>query len=211
MSREPYPLPMFPLGSVLFPHAVTSLHIFEPRYRALARDCTKGDRKFGIVLIERGHEVGGGDSRFGVGTLAHIVEALELPDGRWIIAALGVQRLRVVTWLPEDPYPLAIIQELDDPQLDDADTELVTVAERTVRRSLAYKAELDEPAASATVTLDDEPTVLAFQLAAIAPVGPLDRQALLEEDDPVARVQRLIQLVDEENAVLAARLAQGYG
>jgi uncharacterized protein len=209
VTAEPYTLPMFPLGNVLFPHAVTSLHIFEPRYRALARDCTQGNREFGVVLIERGNEVGGGDVRFSVGTVAEIVEALELEDGRWLLGALGIRRLRVQTWLPEDPYPLAIVADLEDSDLGEADAALVSAADRAVRRSLAYKAELDEPAAAATVTLDDEPSVLALQLAAIAPIGPLDRQCLLEEDDARTRVQRLIELIEEENAVLAARLAGG--
>jgi Lon protease-like protein len=115
----------------------------------------------------------------------------------------------VQTWLPEDPYPLAIVEDLDDRDLDEADGALVAVADRAVRRSLAYKAELDEPAAAATVTLDDEPSVLALQLAAIAPIGPLDRQTLLEENDARTRVERLIELIEEENEVLAARLAGG--
>jgi len=59
---------MFPLGTVLLPRAHLPLHIFEERYRALARDCLAGDRSFGVVLIERGQEVGGGDVRFSVGT-----------------------------------------------------------------------------------------------------------------------------------------------
>jgi Lon protease-like protein len=198
---------MFPLGTVLCPHAATSLHIFEPRYRALAKHCTAGDGEFGIVLIERGHEVGGGDSRFAVGTQARIVEAVELPDGRWLIGALGVRRLRVHEWLPDDPYPLALVEEIDDPPFVDHD--LVGVAERAVRRALAYKTELNEDAVPATVELDREPDVLAWQLAAVAPIGPLDRQALLEEDDPHTRVQRLIDVVEEANAVLAARLAGG--
>ena len=64
---------MFPLGSVLLPGVVMPLHIFEPRYRALARRCLEGDRRFGVVLIERGSEVGGGDVRCGVGTRAEVV------------------------------------------------------------------------------------------------------------------------------------------
>jgi Lon protease-like protein len=202
---------MFPLGNVLFPHAMTSLHIFEPRYRALARDCTQGNGEFGIVLIERGHEVGGGDVRFKVGTVAKIVEALELSDGRWLMGALGVRRLRVNTWLPDDPYPLALVEDLEDAALLGDDVDLVSAADRAVRRALAYKAELDEAAAPATVKLDDEPSVLALQLAAIAPIGPLDRQMLLEEDDSRARIQRLIEVVEDENTVLAARLEQGGG
>ena len=209
MTTGPYRLPMFPLGSVLFPHAVTSLHIFEPRYRALARDCTAGNGEFGVVLIERGHEVGGGDIRFDVGTAAQIAEAVELPDGRWLLAALGVRRVRVTAWLPDDPYPVALVEDLADHVLDADDEERVATAARAVRRALAYKAELDEAAVSATVDLDTELDVLAFQLAAIAPLGPLDRQALLAEDRSRRRVERLIALVEEENETLARRLAGG--
>ena len=60
-------LGMFPLSAVLYPHAQIPLHIFEPRYRALTRDCLAGDSRFGVVLIERGAEVGGGDQRMAVG------------------------------------------------------------------------------------------------------------------------------------------------
>src|SRR6202044_2208664 len=56
-------LAMFPLSAVLFPHATMPLHVFEPRYRELLRDCLAGDARFGIVLIERGSEGGGGDER----------------------------------------------------------------------------------------------------------------------------------------------------
>src|SRR3984885_12142090 len=78
-------LPMFPLGTVLFPHAVIPLHVFEPRYRALMRHCLDADRRFGVVLIERGSEVGGGDQRASVGTQGVITRAAELPDGRWVL------------------------------------------------------------------------------------------------------------------------------
>src|SRR5260370_38243553 len=72
-------LPMFPLGTVLLPFAHLPLHIFEPRYRALVKDCTPGDGEFGVVLIERGHEVGGGDVRFEGGPVAHIVQTAKQP------------------------------------------------------------------------------------------------------------------------------------
>src|SRR5882757_6408667 len=77
---------MFPLGNVLFPHAQLPLHVFEPRYRALAETCLAGDGEFGVVLIERGSEVGGGDTRFSIGTVARIVAAGRLPDGRYLLA-----------------------------------------------------------------------------------------------------------------------------
>ena len=87
--------PMFPLGSVLVPGMVLPLHVFEARYRALVRDCVAGDGEFGVVLIERGSEVGGGDVRTDVGTVARIVQADEMPDGRFALGAVGVRRVRV--------------------------------------------------------------------------------------------------------------------
>ena len=84
---------MFPLHTVLFPGVALPLHVFEPRYRALTRHCLDGDGRFGVVLIERGSEVGGGDARLSVGTCARIVEAAELPDGRWVLMVLGVERV----------------------------------------------------------------------------------------------------------------------
>ncbi|MGH9021739.1 MAG: LON peptidase substrate-binding domain-containing protein, partial [Acidimicrobiia bacterium] len=98
-------IPMFPLGTVLVPFAHLPLHVFEPRYLALARDCLAGDQEFGVVLIERGSEVGGGDVRFSIGTVARITQASLLPDGRFLLDTVGTRRVRVDAWLGDDPYP----------------------------------------------------------------------------------------------------------
>ncbi|HEV7759443.1 MAG TPA: LON peptidase substrate-binding domain-containing protein, partial [Acidimicrobiales bacterium] len=99
--------PMFPLGTVLVPGMLLPLHVFEPRYRQMLDDCLAGDRTFGVVLIERGSEVGGGDVRTGVGTLARILQAEQAADGRWALMAVGARRIRIDRWLPDDPYPRA--------------------------------------------------------------------------------------------------------
>src|SRR5438309_1339433 len=178
------PLPMFPLGTVLFPGVGLPLHVFEPRYRVLTRHCLDGDGRFGVVLIERGSEVGGGDVRHSVGTSARIVEAAELPDGRWVLMAVGTQRLRVTRWLPEDPYPRAEVVFLEEVATPAAEaTDERAKVERLLRRALALKAELGEPAPPATVDLDPDPSAAAFEAAALAPIGPFDAQRLLELDD----------------------------
>ena len=106
---------MFPLGTVLFPYALLPLHVFEPRYRLMMRHVLDGDREFGVVLIERGSEVGGGDTRFDVATVARVVQAAELPDGRYALATVGMGRVRVLSWLVDDPYPRAEVVALGDP------------------------------------------------------------------------------------------------
>src|SRR5882724_3718215 len=107
--REPATLAMFPLGTVLLPGGVLPLHVFEPRYRMLIRTALAGDGELGIVLIERGHEVGGGDTRFSVACLARIVQSEELPDGRFAVAVVGLEPIDVLEWLPDDPYPMALV------------------------------------------------------------------------------------------------------
>jgi Lon protease-like protein len=201
-------LPMFPLGTVLVPGAVLPLHIFEPRYRVLMFDCVRGEAEFGVVLIERGFEVGGADERFGVGTVARIVEAAELPDGRWVIAVLGTDRLRVAEWVPDDPYPLAMVERLADEGWDDADAEVRARAEAQVRRGLALSAELGQPVPAATVELAADPGVAAWQLVAIAPLGTFDKQRLLEIDGHGPRLAALAGLAEEQAMMLAYRLAE---
>ena len=198
---------MFPLGAVLFPHAPLGLHVFEERYRVMTRDCLAGSREFGVVLIDRGHEVGGGDHRTDLGTVASIVRADELPDGRWALVALGGRRIRVTAWLDDDPYPRADVADVEErPWTAEADDRLAE-AERAVRRSLALRAELDEPAAPIGVNLSPEPAVAAWELATLSPLGPLDRQRLLGIDDPVVRLSELATLTEEACTVLAQRLA----
>lgn len=208
------PLPMFPLGTVLFPGQGLPLHIFEPRYRQLARDCVRGHREFGVVLIERGSEVGGGDVRFDVGTVARIEGEVELPDGRWALMAVGVRRIRVARWLPDDPYPVALVQDMGDPGSQRRDLhELghgLEAAERAVRRGLAYQAELDQgPTVPATVELASDPETALWQLCAIAPVGLLDRQGLLEVESGAQRAEMLTRLAGQVADELAHRLSGG--
>jgi Lon protease-like protein len=200
-------LPMFPLGSVLFPHAELPLHVFEPRYRALTEACLAGDGEFGVVLIERGSEVGGGDARFSVGTVARIVAAGRLPDGRYLLATVGTRRLRVREWLADDPFPRATVELLDESRPPNDAHDARDEIERLLKRVLAMAAELGEAPQAVGVDLHDDPVQAAFEAAAAAPIGPLDAQALLELDDPGARLARLRQLLGEQAELLELRLS----
>src|SRR5207247_2471399 len=90
-------LPLFPLGSVLFPGALLPLHIFEPRYRLLIRRSVERERPFGIVLIRSGAEVGPAAVPHAIGTEARIVAVSRLADGRSggaTVAARDAERVR---------------------------------------------------------------------------------------------------------------------
>jgi Lon protease-like protein len=191
---------MFPLGTVLFPHAVLPLHVFEPRYRVMMRRCIDGDGEFGVVLIERGSEVGGGDTRFDIGTVARIVQAAELEDGRFAIAAVGLGRFRVVRWLAEDPYPHAEVDLLEE----GSPLPGATAARDRVFSAFADVLELwhvlDGRVPTAVPPPSTDATRDLFEVAATAPLGPLDAQRVLEattESRAVLLEQLLADLVEE--------------
>lgn len=199
---------MFPLGSVLVPSMILPLHVFEERYRRLMRDCLDGDREFGVVLIERGSEVGGGDVRSDVGTVASIVESEELPDGRFAVVAVGTRRILVDAWLPDDPYPQAQVRDWPDPDTEHgALDEALAAMLAPFRRALALAAELGEATVAATIELSDDPSMAGYQAAAVGPIGPLDQRRVLATEHPAERLALLATLFDEEGDVLAARLA----
>jgi uncharacterized protein len=193
-------LPMFPLSAVLFPHASMPLHVFEPRYRELMRDCLSGDGRFGIVLIERGSEVGGGDERSTLGTRGVITKSVELPDGRWVLEVEGEARIEVDEWLPDDPYPVALVREaVPRPEPGDA-RPLVRAAGQRVRRARALLAEQGgAPPLPAELALDGggDLEVAAWQLCAAAPLNAYDAQQLLAADGAPERLALLAELMEE--------------
>jgi Lon protease-like protein len=199
---------MFPLGTVLFPSAVLPLHVFEPRYRAMVRDCLAADREMGVVLIARGSEVGGDDVRTDVGTVARLVEAQELPDGRWALVAVGARRLRVERWMPDDPYPIAEIEDWPDPEPEPGLAARTAEVQARLRTVLALAAEAGDATAPATIELSPDPVLAGHQMSAVAPLGSLDQQALLGAATPEARLDRLAELLDEVDQVLRMRLAE---
>ncbi len=170
---------MFPLGSVLFPYLPLQLRVFEERYLVmLSRILADEPAEFGVVLIERGQEVGGGEHRFRYGTVAQITQ-LAASDGFVGVLAQGERRIEVLEWLEEDPYPEALIRDIPELDWDDDLYPLREEAEQAVRRALALASEFTDQAWSPDVELSEDPTAAAWQLAGITPVGPLDQIALL--------------------------------
>ncbi len=190
-------LPMFPLGSVLFPHMPLRLRVFEERYLVMLAELLKVDRAvFGVVLIERGREVGGGEQRFGTGTLAEITD-LGAQDGFVELVAQGGRRFQVQRWLRDAPHPRAEIEELDDLAWDPALEGLRAKTERQVRRTLALASEFSESVWPADIELSDDPVAALWQLAAIAPVTALDQIELLRSATAEELLRRVGELTED--------------
>lgn len=175
---------MFPLGSVLFPAMPLALRVFEERYlKMMGAVLDHETPHFGVVLIERGSEVGGGEQRFVHGTLAQILQ-VEAPDGPLAVVARGAERFRVLEWLPDDPYPQARVEILEDFVKGDVSDDDIAATEKLVRDTLATASELGADVAwPADLELSEDPVERSWQLAGIAPLGPLDHYDFLASAD----------------------------
>jgi Lon protease-like protein len=202
-------LGMFPLSAVLYPHALIPLHVFEPRYRALTQDCLAGDSRFGVVLIERGAEVGGGDQRMAVGTRAVITKAAALSDGRWLLLVRGDVRIRVGEWLDDDPYPLAMVEEWS-PRVEAIGSDLLQRVEQSVRRTRGLLSESGASAAlPAETQFDEDAEVASWQLCAEAPLTMFDAQRVLSAPGTAARLALLLEFTEAMEQDLHRMLASG--
>lgn len=196
---------MFPLGTVLFPYLPLRLQVFEPRYLTmLAHLLQARSTDFGVVLIERGQEVGGGEQRFGIGTVATI-RKVGAASGVVGLEAVGGRRIRVREWLPDDPYPRAQVDELPPLEWRNDLAEALAEAERTVRRTLALASEFSKTGWPATLALDADPVAAAWQLAGAAPLSPLDQVRLLG----ASSLSELLDALVAECRIVAATLQAG--
>ncbi|CAH0124340.1 hypothetical protein SRABI76_00091 [Microbacterium oxydans] len=194
-------LAMFPLGSVLFPHAPLPLRVFEPRYLTMVgRLLDEDDPQFGVVLIERGHEVGGGDRRSGVGTMARLVSVAAGGDVLHAVA-VGTERFTIDQWLDDDPYPRAEVTPLPDLEWNEALTPLHSEAEAIVRRALGRA---PEARWDADTELAENPLTAAWQLAAIAPLGEYDQYTLLRSTTAGGLLRQVIDLTLEAELLWSA-------
>jgi Lon protease-like protein len=198
-------LGMFPLQTVLFPDSPIRLHVFEERYQALMADCHLGEGSFGVVLISHGSEVGGGDQRVDLGTVARIERTAELGGGRLLVEAVGTRRVRVEQWLPDDPYPRAHVESVADAG---GGERALPEAKLAVVRLRSLLSELrDVPPLSHDLDLEGDPVEVGWRLCSLAPLGPFDRQALLAVPGNEERMALLAEQCDAMARDVSALLA----
>jgi uncharacterized protein len=207
---------MFPLQSALLPDEDLPMQIFEPRYTALVRDCLRDeDPRFGVVLISHGREVGGGDVRCDVGTVARITECVDLAgSGRFMLRCRTGERIRVCDWLPDDPYPRAMVQAWpDEPgepvtadQLEELEDRVMALFERIAD---ARNVVLPDRAVVLGTDADTvDPGVRLYALASRVPIGPADRYAVLAAPSAADRLATLSEAVDSVAAVVEFQLSE---
>jgi Lon protease-like protein len=196
---------MFPLGSVVFPYSGVPLRVFEPRYQVLVDSVLEEDSTFGSVLIARGSEVGGGDRRCDVGTRLRVLAHQDLPEGHRAIVAAGVERIRVVEWLEDDPHPWARVLPMSDEEQPSAD--LRSGVCNRLERLLAMASELGADTADIDLDVGDDDLAASYQLSALIPVNALDSYGLLCAPGPRHRMEMAIELLDDQIELIRLQLA----
>lgn len=200
-------LAMFPLGSVLFPGMPLTLRVFEPRYVAmLSAVLAETDHEFGVVLIERGSEVGGGDVRFVVGATARIVSVEQDEDSIQVLAN-GIGRFEVVRWLQDDPFPRAEVRELAALDFDESTAAALAEAEAVVRSTISRASEFVDVLWPADIELSPEVAERIWQIAGIAPLNSMDQYALLRSRTAPELLARLV----EDTRMAGSLLTAGWG
>lgn len=196
-------LPLFPLGqTVLAPSMPLPLQIFEPRYREMIAHCLETDRKFGVVLIREGEEVGETASPYEVGTVAEITTANRLDDGRMLIETEGRQRFRIIERFYDRSYLHATVELLDE-QVGVLENALPLAAElqQLVFRYIGILRKLEDQE-DLEVELPREPLDLSYLVLALLQVPDAERQDLLEARDAEVRLRREVQILRREVAIL---------
>ena len=218
-------LPHFPLHTVLFPHLPLPLHIFEDRYRAMARDLMADGSPFGgrlvVSMITEGQEVGGDAVTQPIGTICEIHSAEELPDGRWVLIVVGVARARLGELDRSRPYALVEAEPIGEP-LGEAAADLVPRVQdaldaylTTVKRFVARTASVGHDAQESrdvTASLDevlkpihlpDDPVAASYAVGGVLQVELTRKQQLLELPDAAVRLRAELELLRREANLLA--------
>jgi uncharacterized protein len=199
-------LPLFPLGTVLYPGLLLPLHIFEQRYRQLIRDLLDGPepRCFGVIAIRRGRETGvdGISSLHEIGCTAIVRQIQEHDDGRFDLVTVGTQRFQLAGLDHSKPY---LQGEVDLLAEDTGDEPAAGVAAQAVQG--AFRGYLDALAGRgmtqlAVPDLPEEPAALSYLVAASMIMDLPDKQALLAEPDALHRLIAERALLSRETMML---------
>lgn len=199
-------LPLFPLGTVLFPGLVLPLHIFEDRYRQLVHDLLAGPgpQRFGVVAIREGRETGadGVVALHGIGCVAMVRRITPHGDGRFDLVTAGTQRFRLGDVDHSRPYLRGVVDILTE---DTGEQPAAATAARGVREAFGgYLAEMASRGAAqvAIGDLPHEPVALSYLVAASMVVDLPERQALLAAPDALRRLTAERALLSRETAMV---------
>ena len=204
-------LPLFPLGTVLYPGLLLPLNIFEERYRQLVHDLLEGPepRRFGVIAIRKGRETGvdGISALHEIGCTATLREVAEQDDGRFHLVTVGTQRFRLASLDGSRPYLRGEVELLDEEVGDEAAAGLAVQAVQRSFRGYVEALASRKNADASVPELPDEPLLLSYLVAASMILDLPVRQQLLAEPDAERRLAAERALLARETTMLRSLTA----
>lgn len=188
-------IPLFPLETVLFPHAQLQLHIFEDRYRQMVHDCVENGTTFGIVLIRSGSVVGGPAEPYMVGTAVAISELHTYADGQMDIRVVGQERFRIRQLDYSQPFLVGSVEPLHETGLDRTPSSELLVEEAKMGFQTLIQRILAKPEYTVQVQYPPDPTELSFTIANLLQIDNLEKQRLLETTSTEERLERILPVL----------------
>ena len=197
-------LALFPLQTVLFPGMKLPLHIFEERYKLMARECIDEGTPFGVVLIRSGDEVGDGAIPQNFGTTARIADVEHLDEGRMNLLTVGMERFRIIAVTTTSPYLRGDVEIVQQRRESVAPETMARAEELFVTYLKLYLAIGNQWTRG--VELPENPGEAADYIAARLELPSATKQELLEELSPEARLARELDVIAEALPEMGARL-----
>jgi uncharacterized protein len=198
-------LPLFPLGTVLYPGLLLPLHIFEDRYRQLVHDLVEGPepRRFGVIAIREGRETEmDGVLLYEIGCTATLRRISERDDGRFDLVTVGTDRFRLIALDRSRPYLQGDVEFLPE---DTGDRAAADLAVQAVQRAFRGYVDALNARGATQVSIPDlpaEPVSLSYLVAASVIADLPDRQVLLAEPDALRRLAAERTLLSRETSML---------
>jgi uncharacterized protein len=201
-------MPLFPLGTVLFPGLVLPLHIFEERYRQLVGDLLAGpeprQRQFGVIAIRKGRETGvdGISALYEIGCTTTVSQVAEYEDGRFDLVTAGTERFRLISLDNSRPYLQGEVELLSEDTGEEAAAAVAADAVQRAFRDYVGALAARQAEQLAMPELPDEPLPLSYLVAALMIIDLPDQQTLLAAPDARRRLDAERALLAKETAML---------
>lgn len=185
-----------PMFEVLFPGMPMPLDLWEDRYIEMARECLESDTEFGVVLIDKGKEVGGPvESTYRIGTTARIAFVDERDDHISALA-VGQRKFRIERVLQRKPRMHVDARFFAGTEGGGVSSELIEDSRTAFEEYLALMMELIG-LPEIEMTLPDDPERLSYMIAAHLQISAVTRQKLLEMDNSGHRLIKCIELMEK--------------
>ncbi len=201
MGESAFELPLFPLNVVLFPGMVLPLHIFEPRYRLMIGRCLEQKSPFGVVLVRPG-STQGAERPYQIGTLARIMTAERLSDGRFNLLTEGERRFRILEERRDQPFLVGLVEEFEDKSdepeaLGTSQRKAADLFRRYIRVMLAVAGR-----EQLRLELPDDAEGLSYLIGYCLDLSDAEKQQLLELTSTTGRLELEIAILKREEQIL---------